>query len=124
MDGINDKIHLGPIWDFDIAYNLLDNNPDNDEFYKIHDNNKTSILFDELLKIKEFEKEVENYWNTTASKIYQEEIASLDDKIKYLQESGEKNSIYWNKDHYNKYTDSLKIWLNKRYNYFNELYNK
>ena len=122
MDGIDDKIHIGAIWDFDVAYDYLDNDPENNNIIQFKDNAKTSILFNELLKIDAFKKEVANYWNTTACNIYREEIDNLDSKIEYLKESGEKNSIYWNGTHYNEYTDSLKEWLNKRLEYYNELY--
>ena len=115
MDGIDDKIHVGPIWDFDNGYDESDISI---PFVRVH----PTILFDELLKIKDFKKDVSSYWSNNACKIYKEEIENLDKTISYLNESGEMNSMYWNNKHYSFYTDKFINWVSNRYLEYNKLY--
>ncbi len=122
MDGLDDKIHIGPIWDFDIAYGLKGEYSSYNQFL-IKDNmindEEASKLFYNLLKINEFEDKVIAYWNNSAKDIYKDEINNLDKKIKYLNKSGSYNNDYWNYNSYDRATSIFKRWLNNRYSFIN-----
>ena len=122
MDGLDDKIHIGPIWDFDIAYGLKGKYSSYKQFL-IKDNmindEEASKLFYNLLKINEFEDKVITYWNNSAKDIYKDEINKLDKKIKYLNKAGSYNNDYWNYNSYDRSTSIFKRWLNNRYSFIN-----
>ena len=122
MDGLDDKIHIGPIWDFDIAYGLKGKYSSYNQFL-IKDNmineEEASKLFYNLLKINEFEDKVIAYWNNSAKDIYKDEINKLDKKIKYLNKAGSYNNDYWNYNSYDRSTSIFKRWLNNRYSFIN-----
>ncbi len=115
MNGLDDKIHAGPVWDFDIGY-------DGAVAAVPHLKSNASIMYERLYSMKEFKKEVSTYWRTNACKIYKEEIDNLDNKIESLSKTGEANSMFWNNNHYSKYTDRFNDWVIKRYDYFNNRY--
>ena len=122
MDGLDDKIHIGPIWDFYIAYCLKEEYSSYNQFL-IKDNmineEEASKLFYNLLKINEFEDKVIAYWNNNAKDIYKDEINKLDKKIKYLNKAGSYNNDYWNYNSYDRSTSIFKRWLNNRYSFIN-----
>ena len=122
MDGLDDKIHIGPIWDFDIAYGLKPQYSSYDRFLIKEDlinEKETSKLFFYLLKISEFEDRTISYWNSTAKDIYKEEISNVDKKINYLNKSGTYNNDYWNLNTFKRSTSMFKYWINHRYDFIN-----
>ena len=122
MDGTNDKIHLGHIWDFDAAYGLILTKPDGEILPSSFREKTSTVLFDKLLEIDEFNNQVSNYWKKEACNIYKEEIDKIDNTEEYLKDSGEMNSMYWNNKHYKSHTNDFKKWVNERYKYFNNKY--
>ena len=122
MDGFDDKIHIGPIWDFDIAYGLKPQYSSYDRFLIKEDlinEKETSKLFFNLLKIREFEDRIISYWSSTAKDIYKEEISNVDKKINYLNKSGTYNNDYWNLNTFKRSTSMFKYWINHRYDFIN-----
>ncbi len=124
MDGVDDQIHIGPVWDFDIAYGLKPAYKDitmmpiiNNTFI---DDHHTSLLFYELLKMNEFKQLVKDTWIGEVQTIYAIEIEKLDPKIKTLMDSGNLNNKMWNKMSFTKEAFSFKSWLQNRYEYFNQ----
>ena len=124
MDGLNDKIHIGPIWDFDIAYGLKPQYASYDKFMIKEDlinEKESSKLFFNLLKIYDFEEKIISYWNSTAKDIYKEEINNVDKKIKYIYKSGTYNNDYWNLNTFKRSTSIFKYWINNRYDFINNM---
>ncbi len=73
MDGYNDKIHIGPIWDCDQGYGVVFRYSDVTKFpIKEHDfpDDDYSILFNKLLQLDEFNLKVKDIWNNSAKDIY------------------------------------------------------
>ncbi len=122
MDGPKDKIHFGPVWDFDIAYGLILTKTDGEILPSFFREKTSSVLFDRLLEIDEFDNLVKKLWKEKACHVYKEEINNIDKTEKYLQVSGEQNSMFWNNTHFKDSTKEFKDWVNKRYKYFNKLY--
>ena len=123
-DGNDDKIHIGPIWDFDIAYGLKPQYSSYDKFLIKEDlinEKETSKLFYNLMCIKEFEDKVISYWNTTAKDIYKEEIDNIDKKIKYLNKAGIFNNNYWGLNTFKRSTSIFKYWISNRYDFINNM---
>ena len=123
-DGNEDKIHIGPIWDFDIAYGLKPQYSSYENFLIKEDlinEKETSKLFYNLMCIKEFEDKVISYWNTTAKDIYKEEIDNIDKKIKYLNKAGIFNNNYWGLNTFKRSTSIFKYWISNRYDFINNM---
>ncbi len=123
MDGYEDKIHIGPIWDCDIGYGLRPQYA-NTKFFPIRENNfageeRASALFYELLQIDEFNDKVIDIWNSVGRDVYKKEITNLNKKIKYLYKSGTYNNEFWHKTEYKATSKVLVDWINSRYKYFN-----
>lgn len=122
MDGLNDKIHLGPVWDFDIAYGLQEAYFDITKMpIKEHDfSNEEGIstLFYYLNQIPEFQERTKQIWNESARDVYRKNIKSLDTKIKYLTKSGTHNNAIWSIKPYKESTTMFKKWVNERFKYF------
>lgn len=68
MDGENDKIHFGPVWDFDRAFGNTNHGPnqtktiENDAFSD-ETYNKYSEMFFELVQFDEFKSVIKEVWN-------------------------------------------------------------
>jgi len=123
MDGYNDKIHIGPLWDCDIGYGLKSEYA-NTMFMPIKEhqfpNEKgISTLFYELLQIDEFNNKVINIWNDTGKDVYKKEISKLTNKINYLYDSGTYNNDYWDRMEFKNSSKLLVEWIKARYKYFN-----
>ena len=124
MDGYDDKIHIGPIWDCDIGYGLKPQYSDVESmpiFNHNFDGEKNiSVLFYELLQNDEFMRLVKEIWNDSGRDIYKEEIKLLDKKIESLNKAGSYNNRYWKLLEYVSATSTLKKWIQDRYKYFNQ----
>lgn len=117
MDGENDKIHIGPLWDFDLGY-------DKDLSFPIKENTicndeRCTVLFYKLLQIKEFDDLVHKIWNDLGRNVYKKEIKLLEKKIKNLEKTGNYNNYYWDKNNYYNSTRTLLKWIKNRYKRFN-----
>ena len=138
-DGPDDKIHMGPVWDFDIAYaNFTDEahggNPRYDYIINIKNFFSTSNnWYSELFKIKEFRQAVSDLYNTDIKFILEDLIDNLEFN---LSKSAYMNNIIWdtlgkksdfsrlNKNTYEGECEYLKDWLQKRVAYLDERYRK
>lgn len=68
MDGENDKIHFGPVWDFDRAFGNTNHGPNQtntieDEAFSDETYNKYSEMFFELVQFDEFKSVIKEVWN-------------------------------------------------------------
>ena len=120
QDGENDLIHIGPIWDYDVAYGEKTDYSDVNIFYikdGITDPNATCI-FNELLQMEEFQELVKEIWKKEASKAYKSEIKNLNNQILHIKESATMNNNYWKTNSFNRAESYFKEWLNKRYKIF------
>ena len=123
MDGYDDKIHIGPLWDFDVTYGIKEEYNDTSKFI-IRDDlinyDKKSVLFYKLLQDEEFSDYVKNIWKEIGRDTYLEEIKLLDNKVSYLEKSANYNNNHWNRLDYGVSVDRFIKWLNERYEYFND----
>ena len=124
MDGPNDKIHIGPIWDCDLTYGIPTDYSTEEPLpiknYDYPDNGEYSVLFYRLLKINAFNEKVKEVWNQTGKESYEKEIKILDKKIERLMKSGTYNNEKWNLIRFDTSTMVLKEWINERYEFFNQ----
>ena len=124
MDGVEDKIHIGPIWDCDLTYGNKSHFPGDDELplknHAFPENNEYSYLFYNLLKIEEFSNKVKEVWKEVGKESYKKEIKELKKKTKRISLSGTYNNNYWNKINFDTATNELIEWIENRYKFFNK----
>lgn len=123
MDGYDDKIHIGPLWDFDVAYGIKTEYEDVSKIIIRDDllnNDNRTVLFYNLLKDEEFVDYTKKVWSETGRDVYKEEIELLDKKINYISESAIYNNNQWKRLDYIISTKKFIDWLNKRYEIFND----
>ena len=123
MNDYKDRIHVGPLWDYDFAYDI-DRSPSTMFVRNKVDfgDTRVSNLLSNLLEINEFDELVHDIWNNRLSGIYAEEISNLDNTYKSIKKSGVMNNSTWNFRDYNESYSLLRKWLIERYNYFNDYY--
>lgn len=141
-DGLNDVIHLGPAWDYDIAFGNFEieirgGNPSVDYIGCISDYmEKSSNVFRELLKYEEFRRVLCAYYYYVFSAIINDYQSLLIDYSNQLSDSAKYNFARWNTQgknacfpggHHNKETYSEEVaylshWLSCRIDYMNEKY--
>ena len=137
-DGLNDKIHAGPGWDFDLA---LGNKKwiwtDNESFHspfntmvrksevfsdEVNSDFRTSKLMYYLVDIPEFMNEVKQIYNKRMSGRWPEVISYLDESKELIREAAIRDNEAWEADDFEKEVDYLKDWLEKRYQHFEGTY--
>ena len=124
MNGHNDKIHIGPIWDCDLAYGHKPEYYDTNGFpikeYDFPTDEGYSTLFYNLLKINEFEEKVKEIWKEVGRKSYKKEIKLLNTKIEKLTKSGDYNNEHWKRVKFSAASERLVEWIERRYRLFNK----
>ncbi len=140
-DGKDDKIHAGPLWDYDYAFG--NRNwiwASNEDYFSPtetmvrkkevttgdRDNNEMTKLFYYLMDIPEFRAEVERIYQDKISGRKTELLMTVLSEAAKVREAAEKDSERWGKDKKIFYREVkyLLDWLNKRYDYFEEEYGK
>ena len=145
-DGTNDVLHMGPVWDFDLALASCDKdnwggNPEYDYIKNIKKYMEASLdWYTQLFKIPEFREEVSKIYNneikdileTATQKIndYEEELKiSSDMNFKKWQTLGKENAFgsyrgHKIKDTYKEEVKYLYDWVSERINYLNKRYSE
>lgn len=126
QDGENDKIHAGPIWDFDLAFNNQFLNREYFEYNETVKNfNMTDIpivdhydseIINKLLKFKEFKELVKNIWNKDFKNTKEDVLLEIDKNYNIIKDSASKNINKWN------YTDTYIEYINEYKKTVEQLY--
>ena len=146
-DGLEGKIHAGPVWDFDYAFgnrkwewaaNEDFFSPENDLFREIEarggvleKNGETislpsdwaiSKLFYDLMKMPEFETEVKKVFNERLAGREEELMRHIDMKTNQILQALRADSEKWGIDNAEEELQYLKDWVRRRYRHFEERY--
>ncbi len=133
-DGITDKIHFGPAWDFDYAFgnhNWLYGGPDKD-FYSPDSTHivekyapgrwQLSTIVYDLIKIPEFSDLTMKIFRETMSGKKEELLSYLNNRKEYITNSAHADEEKWDKDKYDEETEYLIDWVDKRFDHFERVY--
>ncbi|MBR2753944.1 CotH kinase family protein [Candidatus Saccharibacteria bacterium] len=138
-DGINDKIHAGPVWDFDFALGnkewwwrvddefLLPNRSmarkkevfGDDEVKK--DSNISRLMY-YLMEIPEFSNEVSRIFQEQMSGRKDELVSMIGNKYENIYGAAMINNEKWERKDYEKEVEYLIKWVSDRYDYFEQEY--
>ncbi len=127
-DGAADKIHAGPIWDFDIAYG---NSWGNHNSYSYSwsrsaelEHKGYSKVYMKLSELPEFQSLVTNLFNTKLSAQKNTIIGYIDTTANEIRNAAVADNAKWIKKDFDTYTGKLKSWISSRFDYMNLLYGK
>lgn len=130
-DGPEDKIHAGPVWDFDIAFNntlvrdwfaadgdmtrhiAKDYFENSDEQY-----GQWSRLFARLIDLPEFRAEVNRVFQERLSGRKNELLTHFWQQAAKIYNAATRDSEKWEKEDFVRGVKGLLEWLNGRYDYF------
>ena len=125
MNGKNDKIHFGPIWDFDRTYNNDVNNKVPNIIIKVPSEvkngryDKYSEMMFELVHFPEFKNVMKTEWNKHMKNELNDILDRLKSKSKLLEKDANRNIKTWNYKHtYEEYTNELLERVKTAYNSF------
>lgn len=146
-DGTDDKIHAGPVWDFDYAFgnrkwewaaNEEFFSPDNylfrevearggileknGEIVSLQSDWVISKLFYDLMKIPEFETEVKKVYSERLSGREEELMRHIDMKTNQILQALRADSEKWGIDNAEEELRYLKDWVRRRYRHFEARY--
>lgn len=142
-DGATDKLHMGPIWDYDSALGnytskALGGNTDIDYIINIKKYMPNSNeWYTQLFQIKEFRKIVSDMYNNSIKKSLENVTTNITKNQSAIIKSAEMNFIKWdtlgkntpfvgsdriNKATYNEEVQYLSNWVQNRVNYLNKRY--
>ena len=133
----DDKIYMGPVWDFDLGAGNADyRSGDDPEGWYI----RTSIWFARLFEDEAFAQEFKDRWNYLKENGYFDAFFKrIDDTAKMLEKSADMNfrtwdilgqyvwpngNDWWNRTTYQDEVDYLKEWLTLRYKWIDRQINK
>ena len=130
-DGIEDKIHAGPAWDFDVSLNNMEvrseflanadmtKNIATEYFENIDDQYmQWSRLFARLIKFPEFRAEVERVFNERLSGRKRELLKHVFGQAAKIYAAAMRDGKRWGKEGYVGDVKRLLEWLDARYDYF------
>ena len=146
-DGIEDKIHAGPGWDFDLAFGnrewgtwigekfysptetmVRKEELQSKEFYEregIENGYETSLLLStivfDLMDVPEFKEKVEEVFRERMSGRKNELIMMVNKEEKLIEKARIANNERWKKEDNNNLQEMLE-WIRIRYDYFERIY--
>ncbi|MBQ8985525.1 CotH kinase family protein [Candidatus Saccharibacteria bacterium] len=144
-DGEQDKIHVGPAWDFDAAFGNKHLgeyseaiSPSSDTIFKnISTSSNTSKTAAEehalhisnvvysLLDIPEFKARVKEIYQSTLSGHSEEILDHIKNQAIYIRDAALRDQERWKlKTNFDEEVDYLIDWVAKRYNHFEQTYGK
>lgn len=148
-DGLNDKIHAGPGWDFDLAfanriwgiywigdrfyspketmirkqeYLLKETYKDELEIEEYNWSSFLSRIMFDLIEMPEFNEIVRLEFQNKMSGKKEESLIRLRTVANYVSESAISDNKKWNKNDFWMEIDNLADWVEKRYDYFEQIY--
>lgn len=144
-DGIDDKIHVGPGWDFDYAFgNPLWTAEGVDENLVLSPSSSTVLknyltesgqntsstyissiasVVHNLLDFPEFEQKVRELYQATLSKRSEELLAHIKDQASYIKNAALHDQSRWKlKTNFDEEVEYLIDWIEKRYDHLEEIY--
>lgn len=148
MDGASDLIHAGPGWDFDLSLGNkiwsidgIDDevflSPNNDLSFKslsLYNSDSTadikqpkhvSSLLYNLLEVPEFKTRVKEIYTSTLSSKKDELLNYIKSQADYIRPAAIRDQERWKlKTDWDEEVNYLLDWITKRYNHFEETYNK
>lgn len=133
-DGLNDKIHAGPAWDFDISLNNYRRGQDNDpampftpmiemEYLPPGEQYlQWSRLFARLIDISEFRAEVDRVFNARLSGRKDELLKHIFVQAARIYDAAMRDGEKWEKDNYVMDVKMMLRWLSARFDYMEQEY--
>ena len=133
-DGLNDKIHAGPAWDFDMSFNNYRRGQDNDPVmpftpvieteYLPSDKQylRWSRLFARLIDIPEFRAEVDRVFNDRLAGRKDELLWHVFTQAARTYDAAMRDGEKWEKDGYVTDVKKMLQWLSTRYDYMEQEY--
>lgn len=134
-DGVGDKIHAGPAWDFDIAINNVRARdyfaPDwemtatekAEEYWDVTEQyQQWSRLFARLIELPEFREEVNLVFRENMSGHKKELLSWIFRRAAKIYSASMKENEKWGKGSFVRGVKDLLDWVDKRYDYFEKEY--
>lgn len=133
-DGLNDKIHAGPAWDFDMSFNNYRRGQDNDPVMSFAPVIETeylpsdkqylqwSRLFARLIDIPEFRAEVDRVFNDRLAGRKDELLWHVFTQAARIYDAAMRDGEKWEKDGYVTDVKKMLQWLSARYDYMEQEY--
>lgn len=133
-NGIDDKIHAGPLWDFDFAFGNRGENTDSYSpeifmsqkeqiFTEENDYLDTGKLMYYLMEIPEFEEEVARLWREKLSGRKDELLIHISEQADYIKEAALRDEAKWREEaFFESEVEYLLDWIARRYDFFEERY--
>ena len=132
-DGSGDKVHAGPIWDYDIACGNGESYTIDWSLYEypeftwarakvIKTSRHTSGIFMKLSEFPEFQAIVNELFKTKITGQKQTIIKHIDDRAAYIRDSAIANNRQWGRKDFDASINTLKDWVSRAYDYMQVLY--
>ena len=129
---LEDKIHAGPIWDYDLAFGSTIGNENTREFLM---NPRTMMsnedkdggtflnkMYRELLEIPEFNELVHKIFREKLDTREEEILERIDSQAEKIREAATKNNEYWERDSFGWSVSYLKQWIIERFACLEEMW--
>lgn len=131
-NGVDDKIHAGPAWDFDFSfsnYRWGEMSPTETEHRKkdLNNPNETYQIFEvffDLMEIPEFQKEVKAIFRAKVNGKDEEISNRIDESVKIIKDAAKKDGEKWERDNFEDSVTRLKDWVVQRLNFSEEIYGR
>lgn len=133
-DGVDDKIHAGPGWDFDLSLSNKRWGTDYEPFYSPYetqvmnhlnyDDTRYSNIVIDLTKMPEFMNLVKEIYLQTMVDRKSILLSYVTTTLEYIHSAAIRDQQLYDRDTFSTTSDELLIWLSKRYDYFEQQFNK
>ena len=130
-DGVNDKIHAGPAWDFDKSFSGgavptdgdLTRRVDADEYFDPDDQYwQWSKLYSRLIEFPEFEAAVRSIYFSRVTEHKDEFLKYVISQAERISKAAKKDGKRWDKENFSKEVDVMLDWISDRYAYLESEY--